>query len=236
MITRPIKDGHMVAGLNQLKWHGDRDVVPDWLNAAIGTESYARVEALMEDILSVEATMETHFREGWFINHPSRPRSVSAERKLEELDERCDRIHEALSRYSFVPELAAVMLSKQWVLWMRSELKVGEYAHRYVVDGKPIPNSTSLFHAEQTVGEADVVLRIANLAVISELHRVKRCANCGKWFYAERSHQKFCPGAECRFAHYRRSPQYKNYRKDYMRKRRAKQTPPNTAKTHAKRR
>ena len=236
MITRPIKDGHLVAGFNHLQWRGDQDVVPDWLNAAIGTESYARVEALMEDILSVVATMETYVREGWFVPRPDRPLSARVKRKLEELGERCARIHEALSRYSFVPELAAVMQPKQWVLWMRSALKDGEYAHRYVVDGKPIPNSTSLFHAEQTVGEADVVLRIANLAVISELHRVKRCANCGKWFYAERSHQKFCPGAECRHAHYRRSPQYKKKRRDYMRKHRAEQASSNAAKAHAKRR
>jgi hypothetical protein len=221
------------SGFNQLEWHGDRDVVPDWLNAAIGTESYARVEALMEDILSVEATMDTSFREGWFISSRDHPRPAWVERKFEELDERCARIHEALSRYSFVPELAAVMLKKQWVLWMRSALKIGEYAHRYVVDGKPIPNGTSLFHAEQTVSEADVVLRIANLAVVSELDRDRRCQNCGKWFYAERSHQRFCRGAACRLTHYRQSPKHKNYRKAYMRKYRAEQASENAAKTPA---
>ena len=68
----------------------------------------------------------------------------------------------------------------------------------------------------QTIGEADLVLRILNLSAASELERLKQCARCSKWLYAERSHQRFCPGGECRKVKYAESPKYKEYRKQYM--------------------
>jgi hypothetical protein len=91
---------------------------------------------------------------------------------------------------------------------------------------KAVEGEYDVYHAydhEHTVGEADVVLRILNLAAASELERVKQCVRCSKWFYAERSHQRFCPGGECRIAEYSKSRKYKNYRKLYMRRQRAKE-------------
>ncbi len=117
---------------------------------------------------------------------------------------------------------------------MSSALAPDEYTlERLVGEGRKKLSDGSTheyFHHEQSVGEADVVLRILNLAANSELERVKQCETCLKWLYAERSHQRFCPGGECRLAKYAKSPKYKNYRRLYMRERRAS----NAAKQSAK--
>jgi predicted RNA-binding Zn ribbon-like protein len=108
---------------------------------------------------------------------------------------------------------------------MFSQPAPDEFTYKRVVhEGRKRISDTETqleFHAEQAISEADVVLRILNLTAASELNRLRQCESCSKWFYAERSHQKFCPGGECRVAEYSKSPKYKNYRKLYMRRVRA---------------
>jgi hypothetical protein len=136
---------------------------------------------------------------------------------------RHDRISELLSRYTFSPTLQRVLITRDWMLSMSSATKSDEYTFRRVVheEGKGASGKiVREIHEEQSVSEADVVLRILNLAAASDLDRVAQCEHCLKWLYAERSHKRFC-SAECRLAEYAKSPKLKNYRKLYMRRHRA---------------
>lgn len=221
-------DGHTIVEFTELEWPRYRAVVTDWLNAAKGTESYVRVEKLIDEIRHVERGLDKALREGWYRSSAGHPQPTAVTEFLRELDRRHDGINELLARYSFSPVIRRALIARRWSLWMFSTLAPDEYAYERVVhEEKPRRLSGGglqvLAHHEHTVGEADVVLRILNLAAASELERIKQCESCWKWFYAERSHQKFCPGGQCRLTKYSQSPKYKNYRKLYMRQHRAQQ-------------
>jgi hypothetical protein len=222
MVTKRRQDLHIIAGLAEWERQKDSAVVPDWLNAARGTDSYAQVTKLIDEILQVESGMDRALRENWYVSPPSKPKAVI--QQLSELNRRHTAISEMLSRYSFTPVIQRVLFEKSWMLSMTSAFAPDEFAHLRVVhegNRRISKGQTQLyFHDESTIGEGDVVLRVLNLAAASELVRVKQCDRCSKWFYAERSHQRFCPGGECRLAEYAKSPKYKNYRKLYMRRRR----------------
>jgi hypothetical protein len=232
MVTERSEDLHVIAGFAEWEWLRDSAVVPDWLNAARGTDSYARVTKLLDEIRQVESGMDRAVREGWYISPPSKPKAVVDQ--ITELSQRHNAINEMLSRYSLSPVIQRVLWEKRWMLSMTCPSAPNDFAYpRMVHEGKRriSKGQTQLYsHDERTVGESDVVLRILNLAAASELARVKECEGCSKWFYAERSHQRFCPGSECRLAEYAKSPKYKNYRKLYMRRKRAMEAAERTAK------
>jgi hypothetical protein len=48
-----------------------------------------------------------------------------------------------------------------------------------------------------------------------KLSRLRRCLECGQWFYAIRGHQQFC-GESCRRRHTAQDPEFKAKRADYM--------------------
>jgi hypothetical protein len=73
---------------------------------------------------------------------------------------------------------------------------------------------------QHKVTEADAVLHILILASTDELDRLKQCDLCFRWLYADRRHKEFC-SAECRKRKYSGSSRFKEYRKQYMRKRRS---------------
>jgi hypothetical protein len=224
MITKPTFDLHRVGSI---EWdrHRDSAVVPDWLNAAKGTESYARVTRLIDEIRQVETGLDKAVKEGWYYSSAGKPESGAVIDQIGDLNRRHDGINEMLSRYSFSPILQRILLGHTWMLSMSSAPAPDEFTFRRVVHEERKNTSDKMveyFHQEQSVGEADVVLRILNLAAASELDRVEQCKHCLRWLYAERSHQRFC-SPECRLAQYSKSPKLKNYRKLYMRQHRAKE-------------
>jgi hypothetical protein len=227
MVTQP-KDLHRVAGF--IEWYPLRDsaVVPDWLNAARGSESYARVVRLIEEIRQVETGFDRAWREGWGWSTDAQPMPVAVRDQLNELSRKHHGINEMLSRYSFSPIIQRVLGERRWMLSMHSSLSADEFAlHRVVDEGRKRLSRGEIqlsFHYEHSVSEADVVMRILNLAAATEFDRLKQCDQCFKWLFAERSHQRFCPGAVCRQAKYSKSPKYKNYRKLYMRRQRAEKS------------
>jgi hypothetical protein len=231
MVT-DVQDIHRITGFIEWDRLRDRAVVPDWLNAAKGSESYARVVRLIDELRQVETGMDRAVSEGWYWGTNTQPAAVKEQ--LNELSRKHGVINEMLSRYSFSPVIQRVLLDRRWILSMLSKSAADEFAQLQVVDeGRKEISKTETqlsFHYEHTVGEADVVLRILNLAAASEFPRLKQCDHCFKWLYAERSHQRFCPGAECRNAQYSKSPKYKNYRKLYMRGQRAKEAAEESAK------
>ena len=61
------------------------------------------------------------------------------------------------------------------------------------------------------VGE---LLRLARKS--GGLSLLRRCSECGQWFYANRPHQQFC-GVSCRRRHEAQDPEFKEKRATYMR-------------------
>jgi hypothetical protein len=64
-----------------------------------------------------------------------------------------------------------------------------------------------------------VAFLIENLAVV---HRVRRCAECQRWFFGITEHQKYC-GDNCRKRHAARGEEFLEKRRTYMRDYRQKQ-------------
>jgi hypothetical protein len=138
------------------------------------------------------------------------------------------RIDEALSGYAYSPRMMNDLNANHWFLSMCSaQTPTGFVLKRKMsgmgFEGVALTATGSNTVYLQAIGEADIVLRILNLSAASELERLKQCDRCSKWLYAERSHQRFCPGGECRKAKYAESPKYKEYRKQYMRRQRKRQ-------------
>lgn len=223
MVTQNLA-GHLLPGLMECEGHRDYSIVPEWLNAALGTESCARVTKLIDEICEVERRLDKAVRAGWYVSTSSRLQRKAVRDELQELGRRHDRINELLERYHFSPAIIRLLFDQRWMLWMFSAPAEGEYVFHRVLheENKKLNDGSWLVksHSEYDIGEASVVLRILNLAAASEIERLKQCRSCSKWFYAERSHQRFC-SEDCRLASYTRSPKYKNYRKQYMRRRRS---------------
>ena len=219
MVTTSIPNLHVTSGFRQYPGELDSAVVPEWLNAASGTASYARVIKLLDEMGQVESRMNRFIESGSYWDQNS-PQHVTNE--LGEVNAKRVWINEMLEDYHFSPHFLRLPTARYWVLLMSAAPRDGEYVFQRVVDNKRGVGPVR-YPIESAISEADVVLRILNLAVAAELERVKQCDNCFKWFYAERSHQRFCPGGQCRLAKYSKSPKYKEYRRQYMRARRAQE-------------
>ena len=61
----------------------------------------------------------------------------------------------------------------------------------------------------------EAVLRIMELGERGLLWRVRRCRQCGKWFYARLRHKHFC-SVRCQQAHYKSSAEWREHRREYM--------------------
>jgi hypothetical protein len=108
-------------------------------------------------------------------------------------------VNRRLRRYRLWPELILYGTPKSPERWVPRWHAEGERSHT--------PDSES---------EADAVLRILQLAQNGAIHRVRECADCGKWFFARFSHARFCSVA-CQQRNYRRSPEWRDHRNEYMR-------------------
>jgi hypothetical protein len=83
----------------------------------------------------------------------------------------------------------------------------------HVIPGAPFKISLAFGHA------------VSDLFGLSEemyLGRLRRCERCQKWFYALKSHGRFC-SVDCQQQHYKSSPKGKQYRARYMREYRMRQ-------------
>jgi hypothetical protein len=64
-----------------------------------------------------------------------------------------------------------------------------------------------------------VAFLIENLALV---HRIRRCLECRRWFFAITEHQKYC-GDNCRKRHAARGDEFLEKRRTYMRDYRQRQ-------------
>jgi len=64
---------------------------------------------------------------------------------------------------------------------------------------------------------ARAVLLIMSPGNLGLVQRMRRCHKCNRWFYGKFSHQDFC-SPKCQQTHYKSSPEWREHRKQYMRK------------------
>jgi hypothetical protein len=88
---------------------------------------------------------------------------------------------------------------------------------RFEIIERPVTSSTG----RRAPWEVWAIGVLVNLARTDELSRLRRCRECGHWFYATRPHQQFCKlnGDSCRRSHYRQNPEFKIKNATYMRER-----------------
>jgi hypothetical protein len=68
----------------------------------------------------------------------------------------------------------------------------------------------------------ETIHNIVRLGELGLLFRLRQCALCHIWFYARFSHQLNC-SARCREKRFKSGPQWRKYRRDYMRDHRKRQ-------------
>jgi len=102
-------------------------------------------------------------------------------------------------------ELARI--DKTWCFALKPAFKEGRL--KWDVAGKLPPEASP------------ALVNLIGLSERGELHRVRECQFCGKWFYADRSHEKFCSIGHQAEAQ-RSDPKYKAKRAAEARRRRAR--------------
>jgi hypothetical protein len=186
----------------------DRIVLIEWLNAAVGTASYRRVQKLLTGINRATAARDAALRDHIYI-HVHRPGDlkdltlIEKRRRRGEIDKLLGPISSALRGYVFHPRLLFMMAGRQsWWLDIVGDAVSGDYKYTRE-DGRRIY-------------EADAVFGILRLASYGLLERVRQCLTCQEWLYAQPSHKKFCAKA-CQLNYFSSMPRQKNKRAAYMR-------------------
>ena len=89
---------------------------------------------------------------------------------------------------------------------------------RWHVDYIPLPLNPGGIGASQLT--AACVRVLIQLAEAGTVHRLRRCERqqCGRWYFAYKDTQRFCPGSNCRSLAARATPEGKAKWKRYMRK------------------
>lgn len=120
-----------------------------------------------------------------------RAEMLDTQNHAKERDAVLDQINQKLCRYRWSPQLQ----------------KAG---------GLPGLNLAFEFHAALEEGyENSCVWWIAELVRQRNVLRLRRCAECQRWFWAVRDHQRHC-GENCRKKHATHSPVFKEKRRLYM--------------------
>jgi hypothetical protein len=123
------------------------------------------------------------------LQSPGKTDSASIAHKKSLLDNR-------LSKYRFIPDLLPRRHGRGWTReW-----------HVLPVGRKGLSRS-----------EASALEIVLRYALAGTLTRLRKCANCSRWYYAKVQHQTFCSPA-CQQGHYRHSEKGKLNKRLYMRK------------------
>ena len=121
-------------------------------------------------------------------------------------------INVALSRYTMRPELISRYGDRALFAWSPVSKNWKASADR-VCTQPTAPRVTVVF------AEAEAVKRIVELSHDGLIDRLRKC-DCGTWFFAKFSHQKFCSDS-CQKKTYKSSDEWKKYRREYMKRNRA---------------
>jgi hypothetical protein len=170
-----------------------------WIEKNRGRASGRRIQALLREMREIGEGLE-----GPVFGHSQTgiptvvrlARSPDAAARNEALR---NSINRRLRRYRLWPELLLLPKPGTPNRWFPRWHAEGERSRT--------PNSLS---------EADALLRILLLAQNGNVHRLRECDDCGLWFFARFKHARFC-STECQQRNYRRSPEWRERRNEYMR-------------------
>jgi hypothetical protein len=189
----------------------DRVVLIEWLNAAVGTKSYQRVNELINNIRSADAAADAAIRDSVFFHVGRREDGIPPEkiRRRREFYKVLRPLEKTFTEYVFHPRLSCVLHDRR--RWWFDLL------------GEPVAGDYKLTRANgRRVNEADAVFGIFRLASYGFLGRVRQCLMCQEWLYAHRSHRMYCSSA-CQLKYFASMPRQKEKRAAYMRDYRIKE-------------
>lgn len=122
------------------------------------------------------------------------------------------RLRRQLSRYKVYPEVSLGQ-NGVWRQHWKALTRTSEL---------PITVSAQGDTETYSFCEEDVVLRILELAKQGNIHRIRKCRYCGKWFFARVRHGNYCQ-RKCQQSNFSRNEKFKIKRKLYMRSHRRKE-------------
>lgn len=102
-------------------------------------------------------------------------------------------------------------------LLQQIDLHLRRYNFRLRVDDSLGPDWTERNVRPIDPSEAQAVVYLLNLAELGLIDRIRQCGWCTTWFYARFKHQRFCK-TECQQSAYAKTSDWREHRRDYMRK------------------
>ncbi len=116
----------------------------------------------------------------------------------------------------------ASMKSERVRLLQQIDLRLRRYNFRLRVGDSLGPDWTERSLRPIDPSEAQAVVYLLNLAELGLIDRIRQCGWCTTWFYARFKHQRFCK-TECQQSAYAKTSDWREHRRDYMRKYRREQ-------------
>jgi len=107
-------------------------------------------------------------------------------------------------------------------LLQQIEFHLRRYNFRLRVGDSLGPDWTERYLRPIDPSEAQAVVYLLNLAELGLIDRIRQCGWCTTWFYARFKHQRFCK-TECQQSAYAKTTDWREHRRDYMRKYRREQ-------------
>lgn len=199
--------------------------VVQWLNGARqakSTKSYSRVVRIYALLLQL-AIKSKEYQPVY-----AKPELLDKDKKYAEKYTRiitesrglAEQLNCCLQRYRMHPEIEARLgEGGVYLQWSSSSARskwgftIEVDDSRQTIERMPVrfPGLSAL------ITEPRAVLLLLELARSRYVSRVRPCQQCETWFYARLPQAKFCSRA-CQQSHFRTSEDFKNHKKEYMRK------------------
>lgn len=226
--TRSLNEGFPLPLQSGWRYDDDGRDFANWLNTAATTASGRRVAELLEMIRrAAEIGRRPHLLR---VRAGGKDVVSYDEKSARELDRLHGVIHRKLANYSFHVRLSWVLIPRTWIGNVYADGVKGETI--YIPLLLPEVRKREKIQSEtlgRRIGEPEAALIMCRLAHDRLLHRIRRCAKCGRWIYARVEHKRYC-SKECQLAVYRKSDKWKAVRRNYMSRVRAREraiSPPN---------
>jgi hypothetical protein len=175
-----------------------------WLESKKGIEGRKPGEALVKwlnappsDPKFLEKLLrKAQFVFGWIVKYESLHGLNVARRKgklAAEFWNSHQELNETLANFTYAPQIDL------------HEFPDGERVSWFLVTEDPLMDvlSVQVRCVVQLIGQGTIL-------------RIRRCRQCGSWFFAHSSHQEFCK-TSCRIKHFAGSEKFKEKRRKYMR-------------------
>lgn len=219
--SRPVAETHNFRG--SLSSEPDEIILPGWLNAAKGSQSYSRVARIM-DLIRADDKNVADIRATRAYIHIGRGKRPKEHLKLLRISRQIwAELGPALTKYTFNVGLIGTLAGQRWLLSICCKRRKHDFAWEAPYAYKASPGETILNVPTFMVCEGDAVLAVARLAEKGMLSRVRLCEMCSdRWFFAKHSNYKFC-GEQCRQKHFTSGDEYRQRKALQMRAYRRRQ-------------